>query len=354
MRRLRLLVTALLCLSSTRLAAAQGTGTIQGTVINGTTVGGPVAGLEVRLHIFEREREGAGQVTTTDAEGRFEFRELNSGDAWTYMVRVVYRDVVYSSGLLSLPPDQDDVTTQIAVYEPTTEDHNLYVERAHIFVRLDGTAMEGARPRMDCLVSELYVFFNSGLRTYVGQESAGGRRHTATFLLPLQSSDLMLDDGALGGRFLSIDGGFVDTEPQWPGTTQVLYSYRVEGSGEGCDLSRTLQHPISALNVLVADAGVEVESRQLTLEDRREAHGQDYLNYVGQDLFPGERLDLRIRPALVPFWQDVSSRLRSAGLPWIIAGSIAVVLALAYPFWRQRRRFEPDQEPPEPGTDQQD
>jgi hypothetical protein len=257
------------------MAFAQDTGTIQGTVVNGTGEGYPVEGQEVVLYIRQGQRERDPLVTTTDAQGRFRFPDLQVSDEWAYLARAPYRGVTYSTGPLAFGPAQDELTTDIEVYEPTTDDKNIRVERAHIFVKVNRS---GRGHAVQCAVSELHVFGNSGDRTYIGVEQTEERQPTSTFMLPRASANLALDDGDLDGRFLPIEGGFVDTEPHWPGTTRVMYSYTVDHSGEGCDLSRTVLHPTSDLNVLVVDAEARVESTRLTFEGKREAQGQHYLN----------------------------------------------------------------------------
>ena len=322
---------AILCLLSMwpATALAQGKGVIQGTVVNGTPGGGSVEGLEVVLRVFQGQNESETLVTTTDAQGQFRFQDLEVGSEWAYLARVLYGGVAYSRGLLTFEPGEVELVTEITIYETTTDDQSISVERAHIFVTVSGPGLA---------VTELYVFANSGDRTYIGEEEVQGRRPTSSFLLPQEGYNLALDDGALGGRFLSIEGGFADTEPHWPGTTQVMFSYSVDCGADGCDLSRKMHHPISNLNVLIADSGVRVESKSLVFEGKREAEGQSYLNYVGRNLASGERLDFSVYLGQGVSAQAASSKSGSTGLPWIVLGGVVTGLALVYPFWRQRVR----------------
>ena len=172
-------------------------------------------------------------------------------------------------------------------------------------------------------------------RKFIALTSAG----TAVILLPKDGRNLAFDDGTLGGRFLtSPEGGFVDTEPHWPGTTSVMYSYELECVNGTCDLARELVHPISNLNVLIPDTGAAVDSGQLVMAGKQEAQGGSFLNYAGRDLASGQELDLRIRlPGALS--QPRASQGRGGGtsaLPWIILGTVLVGLALIYPFWRRR------------------
>jgi len=307
---------------------AAGEGVLEGQVVNGTADGQAAGGLEVVLRAFQGQEESESQTTTTDAQGRFRFEHLETGSDWAYLVRVGYQDVLYSPGTLVFEPGQSELSTEILVYEATTDVRTVRAERAHIFVTLSDMGLG---------VTELYVFSNTTDRTYVGAQEIDGRRWTTRFLLPKDGFDLSFDDGTLGGRFLSTpEGGFVDTEPHWPGTTSVLFSYDLACLGGNCNLSRELLYPISNLNVLIPDTGAVVDSAQLTLAGTQEAQGGSFLNYAGLNLASGQELDLRVRlPGAVS--QPAATRGgQASALPWIILGSVLVGLVLVYPFWRRR------------------
>jgi len=311
------------------LVLAQGTGVLQGQAINGTAGDQAVAGLEVILHSFQGQDEGEQRSTTTDAQGRFRFEGLETGSDWAYLVRVDYQGVQYSPGILAFESGQSELSTTVQVYEATTDAEAVWAERAHIFVTLSDTGLE---------VTELYVFANSTDRTYVGAQEIDGRRWTTRFLVPKDGFNLVFDDGTLGSRFLTApQGGFVDTEPHWPGTTSVMYSYELACPGGDCDLTRELLHPISNLNVLIPDAGATVESAQLVMAGKQQAEGGSFLNYAGRDLASGQELDLHVRlPGAVSQPAASKSGGGTSALPWIILGTVLVGLALIYPFWRRR------------------
>jgi hypothetical protein len=320
------LLVALLLVRPT-VAGAQGGGTIEGAVINGTADTGPVEGLEVRLRVFVGMEESTSLTATTDAQGTFRFENLDTSTDRSYLVLTTYQGVTYSQGLLSFEPGQDAVSVELLVYATTTDDAQVGVERAHLFLTLSEGGVEA---------TELYVFVNTGDRTYVGTEEVDGRLWTSQFTLPEGGHDLVFDDGSLGGRFLPTESGFVDTEPQWPGSTSVMFHYALDCERGECDLSREIEHPIANLNVLVPEAAVQVQSAQLTFEGRRDAQGAAYLNYVGRDLAPGQRLDLRLRLEEAGPAPAVSQSRGTQSLPWIILGAVLVGLALIYPFWRRR------------------
>jgi hypothetical protein len=307
---------------------AAGEGVLEGQVINGTAGGQAVADLEVVLRSFQGQEESEPQSTTTDAQGRFQFENLETGSDWVYLVRVAYQGVQYSPGLLAFEAGESELSTEIQVYETTTDAQVVHAERMHILVTLSDTGLA---------VTELYVFTNKTDRTYVGAQEIDGRRWTTHFLLPQDAYNLSFDDGSLGGRFLTApQGGFVDTEPHWPGTTSVVYSYDLSCRSGNCDLARELQHPVSNLNVLIPDTGATITSSQLVLAGTQQAQGGSFLNYEARNLASGQKLDLTI---LMPGAASQSSSPqggRASVLPWIILGAVIVALVLIYPFWRRR------------------
>jgi hypothetical protein len=311
------------------LALAQGTGVLEGQAVNGTAGGQAAAGLEVILRSLRGQEEGEQRSATTDAEGRFRFEGLEVGSDWAYLVRVGYQGVQYSPGVLAFESGQSELSTTVQVYEATTDAATVRAERAHVFVTLSGTGLE---------VTELYVFANSTDRTYVGAQEIDGRRWTTRFLTPKDGFNLAFDDGSLGARFLTTpQGGFVDTEPHWPGTTSVMFSYELACPSGNCDLTRKLLHPVSNLNVLIPDTGAAVDSAQLIMAGKQQAQGGSFLNYAGRDLASGQELDLRVRlPGAVSQPASSQGGGGTAALPWIILGTVLVGLALIYPFWRRR------------------
>ena len=305
---------------------AAGEGVIQGQVSNGTSGGGSTAGLEVVLRVFRGAEEQGLLSTFTDDQGQFRFEGLDTGSDWAYLARVTYADVIYASGLMPFPEGEGELFVDMLVYETTTDNFGIAVERAHIFVTVSDTGLS---------VSELYVFNNPTDRTYIGKE-ADGLPMTAEFALPLESHSLDFDDGSMGGRFLAVEGGFADTEPQWPGSTQVLFSYEVNCPAGKCDLSREIAHPISNLNVLINETGAAVSSEVLIFQGTQDAQGQSFLNYVGRGLTPGQRLDLQVRMPGVSAATPVPQAVGTQSLPWILLGTLVTVLILVYPFWRRR------------------
>jgi hypothetical protein len=331
------------CLAPIR-TLAQGQGVIEGQVVNGTANGGSVEGLTVTLHIFSGMEEQPSQTATTDAEGRFHFEGLSTEADYGYVLLLNYGGVDYGSDLLILSEGETTLSTPIQVYEPTDSDEAIRIERAHIFVDFQ----EG-----ELLVGEMYLFSNSSDRTYIGaEEVAEGQRGTLRLHLPTGAKGLTFEDGELGQRFFETEEGFVDTWPLQPSqaSRQLMFRYSLPYDPSGYALARDISYPLKAINVLVADVGVDIISDQLTLEGSRGMGEQSYLNLSGQNLSEGERLTLHFSGSpvnelgseSVEGEEAMPAQSSQAGnqslLRWAVLGLIVVAVgfALGYPLLRRQ------------------
>lgn len=330
-RILLLLVLPLVTLMAIEPVTAQETapkGTLTGQVVNGTAGGDVPGGLEVTLWVLQNGERVDSQAVVTNEQGHFSLDNLETSAGWSYLLRTTYQEVTYSQGPLQFEAGQDLLVTMLPVYETTTNNARIVVERAHLIFSEQEQALA---------VAELYVFANAGDRTYIGQEELDGKRWTSRFALPETIHNLSFSDGSLGARFMATEDGFVDREPIWPGRTSVMFRYILDANGGTYNLARALAYPIMRMNVLIPDTGLTVESQDLQLQDKLAAQGEEYWNYVASNLAAGHRLELTLRAAssgatragqgLAQIWQT--------GL--LLLGGGAVVVALAYPFWQQRQ-----------------
>lgn len=304
---------------------AEGEGVIEGQVVNATFGGGTVGEVRVVMRVYRDAEEHDPTAAVTDARGRFRFENLDVDSELTYLAQVSYAGVVYSSDPLRFESGGSSIVTRLTVYEDTTDDGAILIERAHLIVTVMASGLS---------VTELHVLSNSSDRTYVGREVEQGRRATSEFILPEGAQDLTFEGGYEGGRFLPTSAGFVDTEPLWPGRTSVVFRYSLGCEDAECTLARYVTRWTSVLNLLVPDSGVHVTSEDLTFDGKMETEGGGYLNFVGGEFPPGDTVVAYLR---LP---QVSAHRRRS--PWTVAvivlGSLAAVGALACPFWRKGKR----------------
>jgi mono/diheme cytochrome c family protein len=317
-------------------------GAIAGQVGNATT-GEPVGDVEVRLRRWGTESELPPLVAQADVDGNFHFKGLDTGNHAFYLAEVTYDDVPFPSDFVSFEPGVSQLSVPVNVYETTTSDEDIKVERFHFIVL-------GEQPGF-LSVLELYQFSNLGDHAYVGTVNEEGVRETVRIALPTGAQDLTLQGGALGVDFLETDEGLVATSPIIPGaeTFEVAFVYVAPYSGKTLDLDRPLYYDTATVNGLVMDVGAKLESDVLSDEGEREAQGQTYLQYTGQDLASGETLPIqlvdldKIEFASTPEPADADPVMPSSGLSqtallWMTLGlgALAIVFVLIYPSLRPR------------------
>jgi mono/diheme cytochrome c family protein len=263
-------------------ASAAGGGVISGTVTNGTT-GSPVPGLSVEMAIFDDTNLLDQRVTRTDADGRYRFEGVSADPNLVFAARTEYPEgVTNGSEFASFQPGQVVMNLPLSVYETTSDSSGVRADRVHYIVEFqDGQA----------LIAELLVFSLDGNRTYVG-DGAGVLR----FDLPPGAQGLSINDGELGGRYLAVENGFVDTLPLPPGqaTRQVLYRYALPYSEGELNLQRSLPYPAININALIADQGQKVASEGLQNQGIRQTQNGNYHNLVGQSLPANQPILIRL------------------------------------------------------------
>jgi mono/diheme cytochrome c family protein len=322
-------------------------GAIAGQVTNATT-GQALGDVDVRLRRWGTETELPPLVAQTDAGGNFRFEGLDTGNHAFYLAEVTYDDVPFPSDFVSFEPGVAELSMPVNVYETTSSDEDIKVERFHFIVI-------GEQPGFFSVL-ELYQFSNLGDLAYAGSVNEEGLRETVRIALPAGAQELTMQGGTLGVDFLETDEGLVATSPVLPGaeTFEVAFVYAAPYSGKTLDLDRPLYYDTTTVNGLVMDVGAEVESELLSYDGERAAQGQTFLQYVGKDLASGETLPIQLvdldkiefaspsGPAdgasatsapVIP-----STGLSQTTLLWITLGlgALAVVFVLAYPWLRPR------------------
>lgn len=277
-----------LVLAQAATVQAQGNGLLEGQVVNGTA-GGPAvgAGLPVTLHLLRGE-EVSTQTTTTGAGGTFRFTGLDTDPTLQYRPEVVYLGVPYSSAEpYQFDAGQTTLPATLMVFETTDNDQTIRLDMVHLIVESFGQVLR---------VSEVQLFGNTGDRTYVGRTHGTGRPATVSIPLPPEAVGLSFPEDTPTDRYLSVEGGLLDTDPVRPGegSSLVFFSYHLMVSGPTVALERRFAYPVTTLNVLAARPGLELRSDRLQSRGTRLLEGQQYGLYTAQDLDPATPLEMEL------------------------------------------------------------
>jgi hypothetical protein len=255
-------------------AQAQGTGTLEGLVVNETADGPSIGpGLPVTLYIYRGDIEENTLETTTDAEGGFRFEGLDTDPSLRYWPEAFYLDVIYRSvEPVQFEADRTSLNATIPVFETTDDDSTVRLDSVHIIAESFGEVLR---------VSEIHLFGNSSDRTYVGTDGA-----TVSVDLPDGAVGLSFGEGIPEERFLEVAGGLVDTEPVPPGaeSSLIFFSYHLMSPGGVIPVERRFAYPVSNLSILVAQPGLALNAEQMLAMGTENFQGRQYEFFTMQDL----------------------------------------------------------------------
>jgi mono/diheme cytochrome c family protein len=262
-----------------------GSGQVSGSVTSSGDFTIP-AGLTVTLYAFEQMDAHpvlAFTLTTqTTPGGAFSFAEVPWQAGQVLGAAVEFQNVLYGSQAADVTGSESVIALAIQAYAVTQELAGLVVDRHHIIFNFDtpGTVS----------VMEMYAISNPGAKTVAA--SAPGQA-VITFPLPDGAANLLLESGELDDRFLSVPGGFADTEPVYPGSGvyQVSFQYTLP-YGTGLEFSQPIYLTTEALTVLLPEGGLNLTSDRLT--DGGVFQGMPFRRFDAAGLLPGEAVTFAI------------------------------------------------------------
>jgi len=325
----RVVIVLALCflLSALRLPAAcgqaepAGTGVIEGRVIHQSDDSAPLAGAVVMLHVLSAQGPLQTIEQVTDSDGRFSFRGLGTDPHRAYILTTEFSGVLYF-GERVVFENTAHAERDLEVYDTTTDDSALEVVREHMIVGFTRGALE---------LSEVVVIGNNGKRTIVSREFADGVRGTVRLTLPEQAFGFEELQGLRGVEATKVPEGIVYESPIVPEAAQFAFRYLVPYDG-AASITRQLDYPTKAIDLLVLDAGVGVSVSGLEAMEPIFRGQERYLRFQGSALAKGAQVAAVFKALPRSFASSTFLSLAVA----CIAGLVAV--GYVYPFLRSRRQ----------------
>jgi len=226
-------------------AHAAGPGRIFGQLLDGTNKNAPVARQSVTLQMAQGNTATDLASVTTDARGSYAFGNLSTAKTISYALYIRYQGAQYNSALITLntkPVQQVNLT----VYQATTSTANMAIVRATILLHKPD-AQKGIIP-----VSELFIFRNLDLRTYVGSlDASHGKPNALRFSLPHTARNVSLGKGFDGYKAIQVDRGFATDAPVPPGDSQFAFTFDVPYTLSSYDFDYTIVYPTVQLALLI-------------------------------------------------------------------------------------------------------
>ncbi len=315
---------ALILLGSPPATAQTDLGTVLGQVFNATEGGGNVSQLVVTLNAYQGNNQLAPTTATTDDQGVFEFTGLATGAEYVYQLSLVYQEAEYDFDWFSFEEGEIDKIVNLDVYDSTSDDQSIWISLSHVIIEAEPGSL---------LVTEVYLFVNDGNTTYVGSGEVGtGTKETLQFSLPKQATSLEVGGELMECCITATESGFADSMIFTPGFKEIWFSYMLNYTSESYNLPLTLLYPVETIYLMVQEQ-VEVRYDQLTPAGLSSLEGEQFTQYMGQDLERDTTLDIGLSGLMPP---------GNGGPPWsiIIPSVLALGLGVGFVVWmRNRSRY---------------
>lgn len=309
-------------------ARAADTGVIKGIVRDGIT-NEPRPGVTVELIAGNT----AGEVefrrrAATDADGRYRFGRLPSGDAFFYTLDAHFQQGTFAGGAVTIPDDTRRtpvIDTTLRVWPTTTDPSVIVIQRDDMFV---------VSNEKGAAVIESVTVANTDERAYIGRGAAltdDPSGASLGFALPPGARDIAILESDIDiPDLVPIGEGVAATVAIPPGETRVTFSYTLPSSAGNIDLSRPALYPTIELSVF-AEEPLEVRSNRLEPRGSITLSGTRYRRWSASDeLDAGDPFQaLAVAAGSVPM------------APLVIAASVALAIFLAWLFWRRSRGSVP-------------
>lgn len=258
-------------------------GTLTGTVKN--LSGSPIpTGLTVTLHGFDDMQSTYTATAEVASDGTFSFPATEMPLGRAFIASLAYQDVTYSSDVVQVEEADQSLNLEIPIYESSTDLSPLIVDRLHLLLEYSDPGV--------LRVVELLIISNPSGKTIVSSTPGGP---VLNISVPEGATNLQFQDGILGERYLQTPTGFSDTSALRPGLSQhqIVFSFDLPYTRK-LAFSQPIDLPVSALIALIPEDGLTIKSNQLQDMGTRDVQGIPYHMYAGDQLDPGQNLELSI------------------------------------------------------------
>lgn len=328
-----LIALLLLLLWTTPSASAQAaTGTIRGTVTNGSLDNKPVPGQTVTLLPVSAAGPGERTTATSAEDGTFVFEGQSTANTQQYVAWVEYEGARYQVGPFQFDANSSEKTVDITIYEPTATDPGINIARNAIVLV--------PNPQQRQLgVIELFELVNPAKQAYIGKPAAANtanQRASAIFSLPDGAHDLQILSGIQVNALIQMPGGYADSLPVPPGTHQIVVQYFIDYEDNGLLFTKPFSYDTGEVDVLLVDGKWTLNADGFKPNGTVNEGGQTYQAYQGMNFKAGQPMRLVVTGAGLTTEQLGNREL----IQWGIGGLIALVVVggVGVPLLRRRRK----------------
>jgi mono/diheme cytochrome c family protein len=311
--------------SSESLIEEQPTIAVTGALTNGSGAELPF-GVEVTLLGYDHAIESFSQTVTANASGNYRFNDVPWFEGRLYFITVDYAGMVFTSDFSSVEPGQTTLDLPVVLYETTSSNDNLLVDRLHIF--FEYTSQDVVRVVMLFLVS------NSGDEAVIPVAEDLPAIH---YPLPEEARNLIFEEQVTPGRFVSTPDGFGDLRAVLPHSSdyQLIFAYELPYTNR-LDFVQPFDLDVAAIGVFVPSGDIRLNGLDVSPQTAEPFGGVTYDQYELPGVSAGEELILHLRGRHPAGSVGGGSFSLGAGTD-ILVGGLVFVLALAAIVYYLRR-----------------
>lgn len=249
--------------------------------------GGNLLDQDLNVHLegydeFERVFE---EFNSLPAESFVIFHDVPLLEGRVFFASVSFGGAIYRSNLIQISQDSPDLVLQVEIFDTTTDDSGLAIDRIHVLIDFPGPDL--------LQISEIYILSNYGDATVVAEEQG---QPVVTFPLPDGAKNIEFDNGVLGQRFIKTADGFGDTVsiPPGSGVYQILVYYNLLYAKEKLDFSQSMNYPVSAVVAMTPANQVKIKGNFLENLGVQTIPSGEVQVYSGEGIGKGETLEFSI------------------------------------------------------------
>ena len=225
-------------------------GTLPNGVVRGVVLHAgdqkPVAGAEAGLRVRLEGRFVLIAETTTDAQGRFTFRQLPVGEDFEYLPGANRDGVHYPGPRVHLTRGHPAADVRLTVCDAVRSPSPLVARRHEILICPEPGLVK---------VSETILIDNPSPSSFVGQAADGmSQPITLRLSIPSDFQRTTFDQEFFGRHFSLVDGKLVTSIPWTPGPRELKFTYVLANPKSRFHWDRPLDLPCSDLTLIIRTA----------------------------------------------------------------------------------------------------
>lgn len=251
-------------------------GWLGGIVVNESRSDAPVSGATVVLQIRTDGDFVLLDQTTTDASGRYLFRDLLVNPHVVYKASAHHDGIHYPGPAIKLNGENSTAGVTLKVRDTVASPNPLRVTSHRIDIQPSSGQLA---------VTETLQIDNPTQLTFVGEagDAESPEPTTLQLSIPDDFQKVTFQQEFFGRRFLVRNGRLVTSLPWEPGTRELKFTYYLRNTQQHRRWERTLDLPTDQLELRVAAADPEEVACNLTLQGTQHRGGSTELQFASGD-----------------------------------------------------------------------